>query len=68
MQIELLRQMPSSRKPRLIGQMIETCQMLALSGLRHRHPDETPEELQLRLAVLMLGRETATRVYSQVSE
>ena len=67
-QIELIRQMPSWRKLDLIGQMIQTSRMLALSGLRQRHPDETPEELRLRLAVLMLGRETATRVYGEVPE
>jgi hypothetical protein len=67
-QIEMLRQMPSWRKLQLIGEMTRTCQVLALSGLRQRHPDETPEELRLRLAVLMLGRETATRVYGQVPE
>ena len=67
-QIELIRQMPSWRKLQLIGQMTQACQMLALSGLRQRHPDETPEELRLRLAVMMLGREMATRVYGQVPE
>jgi hypothetical protein len=42
--------------------------MLALSGLRHRHPDETPEDLMVRLSMLVLGRETAARVYGQVPE
>jgi len=67
-QIELLRQAPPWRKLQLLGQMIQTCRMLALSGLRRRHPDETPEELLLRLAMLVLGRETAARVYGQVPE
>jgi hypothetical protein len=67
-QIELLCQPPPWRKLELVGQMIQTCRMLALSGLRRRHPDETPEELLLRLAMLVLGRETAARVYGQVPE
>jgi len=67
-QIEPLRQPPPWRKLQLLGQMIQTCRMLAPSGLRHRHPDETPEELLLRLAMLVLGRETAARVHGQVPE
>jgi len=55
-QIGLLRQVPPWRKLKLVGRMTQTCRMLALSGLRRRHPGETPQELRLRLAVLVLGR------------
>jgi hypothetical protein len=56
------------RKLQLLGQTIQTCRMPALSGLRQRHPDETPEDLMVRLSMLVLGRETAARVYGQVPE
>lgn len=62
-QIELLRQAPAWRKLELVGQMNQTVTALALSGLRRRHPDATPEELRRRLADLVLGRELAAKVY-----
>lgn len=53
--------MPCWRKLQLVGEMTQTCYILALSGLRERHPAAAPKELRLRLAVLVLGRETAAR-------
>ena len=67
-QIELMRQAPAWRKLMLVGQMIETCRTLAISGLRQRHPGETPERLRLRLAALTLGPEEAARVYGQAPQ
>ncbi len=62
-QIELLRQAPPWRKLHMVGQMNQTVRTLALSGLRQRHPQATPEELRRRLADLLLGPELAARVY-----
>lgn len=36
---------------------------LALSGLRARHPEATPQELRRRLADLLLGPDLAAQVY-----
>jgi len=55
MQIELLRQAPAWRKLEMVGQLNQTVRTLALSGLRQRHPEATPQELQRRLADLLLG-------------
>lgn len=54
-QIRLLRHMPPWRKLHLLSQMMQTCYVLALSGRRERHPTATPQELRVRLAVLVLG-------------
>ncbi len=62
-QIELLRQAPAWRKLELVGQMNLTVRLLALSGLRQRYPEATPDELRRRLADLLLGPALATRVY-----
>jgi hypothetical protein len=62
-QIELLRQSPPWRKLHVVGQMNQTVRTLALSGLRQRHPQDTPEELRRRLADLLLGAGLAARVY-----
>jgi hypothetical protein len=63
MQIELLRRAPVARKLELVAQMHETGRVLALTGLRYRHPDDSPAQIRRRLAGLLLGEELATRVY-----
>lgn len=63
LQIELMRQAPAWRKAYLVGQMTETVRLLALSGLRQRHPQATTGELHRLLADLWLGPELAARVY-----
>jgi hypothetical protein len=67
-QIELLRQMPPWRKLQLIDQLTQTWHVLALSGLKHRHPEASDDELHRRLADLMLGSELAARVYGPLHE
>lgn len=62
-QIELMRQAPPWQKLELVGQMYQTVRTLALSGLRQRHPEASPEELRRRLADLLLGQELAARAY-----
>jgi hypothetical protein len=37
--------------------------LLAMAGLRQRHPDESLERLRRRLLGLTLGEELATKVY-----
>jgi hypothetical protein len=63
-QIELMRQAPPWRKLYLLGQLNQTVKLMALSGLRQRHPQATEEELRRRLADLLLGVELAARVYA----
>lgn len=65
-QIELMRQAPPWRKLYLLGQLNQTVKLLALCGLRQRHPQATEEELCRRLADLLLGAELATRVYGPI--
>ena len=62
-QIEWLRQMPACRKMALVGEMNRTLRTLALAGLRQRHPGDSPAQRRRRLADLLLGPETAARVY-----
>ena len=63
LRIDLLRELPSWRKLHMVGQMYETMKLLALSGLRQRHPGVSEAELQRRLADLWLGPELAVNVY-----
>jgi len=68
LQIELMRQAPSWRKAYLVGQMTEAVRVLALSGLRQRNPNATPDQLRRMLADLWLGTELAARVYGPLPE
>jgi len=43
----------------------ETAREISLAGLRLRHPDATPGELELREAALRLGPELARAVYKE---
>ena len=61
--IGMLRQAPPWRKLRMVGQLNQTVRTLALSGLRQRYPDATPQELRRRLADLLLGPDLAALVY-----
>jgi len=62
-QIALLRQAPSWRKLDMVGQLNQTVRTLALSGLRQRHPQATPQQLRRRLADLLLGPALAALAY-----
>lgn len=62
-QIDLLRSAPAWRKLRAMDQLNQSVWLLALSGLRQRYPQASPEELRRRLADLVLGPELAQRVY-----
>ena len=63
LQIELLRRMPSWKKLAIVDGLNETIKMLAISGIKERHPDATSREIYLMLAELMLGVELARKVY-----
>lgn len=63
LQIQLLRQASPWRKLEMLRQMNETARTLALSGLRQRHPQATPDKLRRRLADLLLGSEIAAEAY-----
>jgi hypothetical protein len=61
--IELLRRAPVARKLEMLGQMNAAARMLALQGLRVRHPNANEAQLQRYLADLLLGAELAARAY-----
>lgn len=67
-QLEILRRMPPWRKMELVDDAIQTSRTLAMAGLRSRHPDATPEELQRRFFGLWLGEELATLVFGPPPE
>jgi hypothetical protein len=58
-----LRETPGAEKFAAMRRLTIAARRLALAGLRHRHPDASTDELQRRLADLLLGDELAARVY-----
>jgi hypothetical protein len=67
-QIERWREMSASEKAALVTTLSRASVELAQAGVRLRYPHASPSELFLRLAIVMLGRELATRVYPGVAQ
>ncbi len=61
--IHLWREMPAWRKMELVGEMNATVKTLARAGLAQRFPNALPQEIERRLADILLGAELAQRVY-----
>ena len=63
LQIEFIRRMPSWKKFSIVDGLNETVKTLAISGIKQRNPNATPEQIHRILAALMLGEELAQKVY-----
>jgi hypothetical protein len=63
---KLWRETPGWRKLELMEDMNRTARQLAMIGLRRRHPNASPEELERRLADMLLGEEMAAKVYGSI--
>lgn len=64
----LWRETPAWRKLEMLEDLNRTARMLAVSGLRRRHPHADDEEIRRRLADLLLGPELAAEVYGPLIE
>ncbi len=62
-QYDLYRQMPLGRKLELVFDMYDTGRLLAMAGLRMRHPGASEGELKQLWARQHLGQELYERVY-----
>lgn len=65
MQIELVRRMPAWKKMALVDDLNETVKTMAISGIKERHPNATPAQIQRILAELRLGITLAKKVYDR---
>jgi hypothetical protein len=65
LQIRLWRQASPTRKMHMLAQLNASARMLALTGLRSQYPQAGETELRRRLADLLLGDETARKVYGE---
>jgi hypothetical protein len=60
---DLYRRMPLGRRLELVFDMCDTGRLLAMAGLRMRHPGASEKELKRLWAGQHLGRELFERVY-----
>ena len=63
LQIQVIRHMPAWKKISIVNDLNETVKAMAVSGIKQRHPNATPEQIHRMLADLMLGVELARKVY-----
>ena len=66
--LELLRNASPARKMAMLQGANQTARSLALTGLRERHPAESPARLRRRLADLWLGPELAAKAYGPLPD
>ena len=64
----LLREAPAWKKWQQMAALNHSARLLALAGLRRRHPHASEEDLRRRLADMLRGPELATRVYGPLPE
>ena len=57
-----------ARKLAMVLDANRTARLLALAGLRERHPGDSPARLRRRLADLWLGQQLAAKAYGPLSE
>lgn len=65
LQIDLCRQVSPTRKLQMLAQLNASARLLAMAGLRARHPHAGEEERMRRMAYLLLGEELARKVYGE---
>jgi len=63
---DMLRAMTPVQRLARAASLSRAVRGLALESIRAEHPDATPHELQVRLAVRLYGPELARRVYGEV--
>jgi hypothetical protein len=67
LQIRLWRQASPTQKMHMLAQLNASVRMVAMAGLRSRHPQANEAELRRRLAGLLLGDELAQKVYGDMN-
>jgi hypothetical protein len=67
LQIQSIRRMPAWIKLSMVDDLNDMVKKLAVSGIKQRHPEATPEQAHRLLAGLMLGEELARKVYGEIS-
>jgi len=62
-QVEAWRQMSFAQKAALVSGLTGAAFAMTAAGVRQRHPNASPREQFLRVAVIVLGRDLAILAY-----
>lgn len=62
-QVDSWRRLSAPDRMRLVSDTTRAVMNLSLAGIRRRHPHASERECFLRLAAILLGVDTARRVY-----
>lgn len=65
--LEHLTRLTPLARAQIMARLIGDGRALARLGLRQRHPDASPHEIEVRLITLLYGGEAATRLQARVS-
>ena len=68
LQLDIYRRMPVWRKLELVEDSMRSAEILAIAGLRRRHPEAGEAELRRRLMDLVLGSEIASRAFGGLED
>lgn len=60
--------MSDAEKLALAMSMSAAVRRLALAGVKQRHPDASPREQFLRLAIVTLGEDLARKAYPEIAQ
>ena len=55
--------MSAAQKAALVSGLTRAACEMTWAGVRHRHPDASPREQFLRVAIIVLGSDLAVRAY-----
>lgn len=67
-QVDSWRHLPPSEKMRVVSYTTRAVMNLSLAGIRSRHPQASERECFLRLAAILLGVDTARRIYPDAAQ
>lgn len=63
---ELLRAQAPAARLEQMNALIAAVREMAVAGIRARHPDASAEEISVRMAVRLYGRDVAQRLFGGV--
>lgn len=66
-QVDAWRRLSPLERLHLVSETTRAVMSLSLAGIRHRHPQASERECFLRLTAILLGADTARRVYPEAA-
>lgn len=67
-QVDSWRRLSTVERLRLVSDTTRAVVNLSLAGIRRRHPQASERECFLRLAAILLGVDTARRIYPEARQ